>query len=77
MLHTDGITEARDASGEEFGVDRLIDHAERHAAAGLPAPETLRRLAHAVAGHHDGPAAADATLLLAEWSPTFVGRLLP
>ena len=38
LLHTDGITEARDTSGEEFGVDRLIDHAERHAAAGLPAP---------------------------------------
>ena len=77
LLYTDGVTEARDTHGEQFGVHRLIDHAERHAAAGLPAPETLRRLAHAVAGHHDGPAADDATLLLAEWSPTFVGRLLP
>ena len=77
LLYTDGIIEARDASGEEFGVHRLVDQAERHAAAGLPAPETLRRLAHAVAGHHDGPAVDDATLLLAEWSPTFVGRLLP
>ncbi|MEV6629720.1 PP2C family protein-serine/threonine phosphatase [Actinoplanes sp. NPDC051470] len=77
LLYTDGVTEARDASGEQFGVHRLIDQAERDAAAGLPAPETLRRLAHAVAGHHDGPAADDATLLLAEWSPTSVGRLLP
>jgi anti-anti-sigma factor len=77
LLYTDGVTEARDAAGELFGTQRLIDHAERHAAAGLPAPETLRRLAHAVATHHDGPATDDATLLLAEWSPAAVRRVLP
>jgi phosphoserine phosphatase RsbU/P len=69
LLYTDGITEARDADGEMFGTGRLIEHAERHATEGLPAPETLRRLAHAVAAHHDGPATDDATLLLAHWSP--------
>jgi phosphoserine phosphatase RsbU/P len=69
LLYTDGITEARDAAGEMFGTGRLIEHAERHATEGLPAPETLRRLAHAVAAHHDGPATDDATLLLAHWSP--------
>jgi sigma-B regulation protein RsbU (phosphoserine phosphatase) len=77
LLYTDGITEARNAAGELFGVQRLIDHTERHAAAGLPAAETLRRLAHAVACHHDGPAADDATLLLAEWSPTAARRAVP
>ncbi len=77
MLYTDGVTEARDTHGEQFGTHRLINHVERHAAAGLPAPETLRRLARAIASHHDGPAADDTTLLLAEWSPTVVGRLLP
>jgi phosphoserine phosphatase RsbU/P len=77
LLYTDGITEARDPHGEQFGVDRLIDHTERHAAAGLPAAETLRRLAHAVAAHHDGPADDDATLLLAEWSPAAARRALP
>jgi hypothetical protein len=77
LLYTDGVTEARDADGEMFGTARLIDHAERHAARGLPAPETLRRLAHAVATHHYGPAADDATLLLAEWSPVAAQRTLP
>jgi serine phosphatase RsbU (regulator of sigma subunit) len=70
LLYTDGISEARDANGDMFGTRRLIEHAERHAADGLPPPETLRRLAHAVATHHHGPAADDATLLLAEWSPS-------
>jgi hypothetical protein len=69
LLYTDGITEARDADGEMFGTGRLIEHTERHVAEGLPAPETLRRLAHAVAAHHDGRATDDATLLLAHWSP--------
>jgi hypothetical protein len=77
LLYTDGITEARDADGEQFGTARLIDHAERHAAAGLPAPETVRRLAHAVAMFHEGPAKDDATLLLAEWAPSFVEHVVP
>ncbi len=77
LLYTDGVTEARDADGDMFGTARLIDHAERHAATGLPAPETVRRLAHAVAAHHDGPATDDATLLLAEWSPAAVRRTVP
>jgi phosphoserine phosphatase RsbU/P len=77
LLYTDGVTEARDAAGNMFGTQRLIDHAERHAAAGLPAAETLRRLAHAVATHHDGPAADDATLLLADWSRDAAQRTLP
>jgi serine phosphatase RsbU (regulator of sigma subunit) len=77
LLYTDGVTEARDAAGDMFGRARLIDHAERHAADGLPAPETVRRLARAVAAHHDGPAADDATLLLAEWSGAAVRRTVP
>ena len=77
LFYTDGVTEARDAAGDMFGIQRLIDHTERHAAAGLPTAETLRRLAHAVATHHDGSAADDATLLLAEWSPAAAQRALP
>ncbi len=37
LLYTDGVTEARDTHGEQFGIHRLINHVERHAAAGLPA----------------------------------------
>jgi hypothetical protein len=77
LLYTDGVTEARDAAGDAFGTGRLVDHTERHAAAGLPAPETLRRLTRAVAAHHDGPATDDTTLLLAEWSPAAPQHVLP
>jgi serine phosphatase RsbU (regulator of sigma subunit) len=77
LIYTDGVTEARATDGEPFGVDRLIELAERHATDGLPAPETLRRLAHAVAEHQEGPPVDDATLLLMEWSPTAVARVVP
>jgi hypothetical protein len=68
LMYTDGVVEAYDRSGERFGVNRLVDLAERYAAAGLPSSETLRRLAHGVLEHQIGPATDDATLLLLEWS---------
>lgn len=77
LIYTDGVTEAQAADGERFGVDRLIEMAERHDADGLPAPETLRRLAHAVAVHQDAPPVDDTTLLLMEWSSTAVARTVP
>jgi anti-anti-sigma factor len=69
LFYTDGITEARDPDGEFFGLSRLLDLAERHAAAGLSAPETLRRLSHAVLNHQHGRLDDDATLMIVEWSP--------
>jgi sigma-B regulation protein RsbU (phosphoserine phosphatase) len=75
LFYTDGITEARDVDGEFFGLTRLIDLAERHSAAGLPAPETLRRLSHAVLDHQQGRRHDDATLMIVEWSPR--GRPAP
>jgi sigma-B regulation protein RsbU (phosphoserine phosphatase) len=77
LLYTDGVTEARDAEGEQFGVDRLVELAERHEAAGLPVPETVRRLSHAVVDHQQGPPSDDATLLLVEWSPAAAHRTVP
>jgi Stage II sporulation protein E (SpoIIE) len=67
VLHTDGITEARDASGAWFGEDRLADLLGREAAAGYPPPETVRRLVRAVLAHQGGLLQDDATVLLAEW----------
>ncbi|MFL5998254.1 MAG: PP2C family protein-serine/threonine phosphatase [Streptomyces sp.] len=67
LLYTDGIVEARDAKGREFGRDRFVDFVLRHQADGLPAPETLRRLVRAVLEHHDGHLSDDATVLLCEW----------
>jgi hypothetical protein len=69
LLYTDGITEARDARGQSFGTDRLIDFAERSGADGLPAPETLRRLIHDVLAHQGGLLQDDATLLMVDWRP--------
>ena len=70
VVHTDGVTEARDASGAFFGNDRLADFLQRAAAAGQPPPETARRLAHAVLAHQDEQLQDDATVLLARWSPS-------
>jgi len=77
LLHTDGVTEARDSEGVPFGLDRLVDLTERHEAADLPAPETLRRVVHAVLEHQNGRLQDDATLMLVEWSTTAHGTLLP
>ncbi len=67
LMYTDGIVEARDARGHEFGRDRFVDFVIRHQADGLAAPETLRRLVRAVLEHHDGHLNDDATVLLCEW----------
>jgi serine phosphatase RsbU (regulator of sigma subunit) len=68
LLYTDGVTEARTTDGDRFGLDRLVAQIERHEAAGLPAPETVRRLAHAVIEHQPGTPADDATLMLVQLS---------
>ncbi|MEU0276229.1 PP2C family protein-serine/threonine phosphatase [Streptomyces sp. NPDC006307] len=67
VLYTDGITEARRPGGPEFGLDRFTEFLIRHHADGLPVPETLRRLVHAVLEYHDGHLEDDATVLLCEW----------
>jgi hypothetical protein len=77
LVYTDGVTEARDADGEMFGVDRLVDFVERHAADRLPVAETVRRLSHAVLDHQGGPPRDDATLMLLEWSPQAAHRSTP
>ncbi|HYN92229.1 MAG TPA: PP2C family protein-serine/threonine phosphatase [Pilimelia sp.] len=77
LFHTDGVVEARGADGRPFGVDRLVHLTEEHAAAALPAPETLRRLAHSVLAHQQGPPIDDATLLLLDWSSSAAERTQP
>ena len=67
LLYTDGIIEARNPHGEHFGVDRLIDFAVKALADQLPAPETTRRLVHAILDYQDDRLQDDATVLLAEW----------
>jgi serine/threonine protein phosphatase PrpC len=67
LLYTDGVVEARSPSGEFFGQERLVDLVTRNLAAGLPAPETMRRVTQALLEHQSGDLDDDATLLLVAW----------
>lgn len=77
LLYTDGLTEARTAEGGFFTVERLAEFLERQAAAGLPTPETLRRLRHAVLTYQAGALQDDATALLVEWHRGTERDILP
>jgi hypothetical protein len=68
LLYTDGVTEARNHQGQEFGLQRFVDVFIRHTADGMPVPETLRRLIRAVLAYHDQTLQDDATVLLVEWN---------
>jgi len=68
LLYTDGVTEARAADGELFGLDRLTDLLEQEAASGRPPEETLRRLVWALVERQPEGLRDDATLLLVQWS---------
>jgi Stage II sporulation protein E (SpoIIE) len=68
LLYTDGVTEARTADGELFGLARLTDLIEREAASSQQPEEVLRRLVRAVLDHQPGGLRDDATLLLVQWT---------
>jgi serine phosphatase RsbU (regulator of sigma subunit) len=77
ILYTDGIVEARDAEGRQFGLDRFLDYVVRHHADQFTVHETLRRLTHAVLAHHDGHLDDDATVVIAEWGDRDQDHLTP
>jgi hypothetical protein len=77
LLYTDGVEEARSASGEFFGTRRLVDFVTRQSTAGLPAAETLRRLNLAILDHQDGKLQDDATSVLIEWRGDEANRVQP
>jgi serine phosphatase RsbU (regulator of sigma subunit) len=78
LLYTDGVTEGRAADGTPFGSQRLADFIIRHCSAGLPAPETMRRLNRAILDYQHGRLRDDATAILIEWKPDRPERkLLP
>lgn len=77
LFYSDGITEARSPEGALFGLDRLSDFVISNTAQGMPAPETLRRLTHAILDYQQGRLSDDATVVLVEWSPDDPYQLVP
>jgi serine phosphatase RsbU (regulator of sigma subunit) len=77
LLYTDGVIEARDADGEFFGTDRLVDLVTREAAAGRPVAEALRRLNDALLAHQEGALQDDATTVTVEWLVDEADRSTP
>ncbi|WP_198681026.1 PP2C family protein-serine/threonine phosphatase [Lentzea terrae] len=67
LFYTDGIVEARDTRGRQFGLRRFADFVIRREADGCSAPETLRRLMRTVLDHQHGRLQDDASALLVEW----------
>lgn len=68
LFYTDGIIEARDPKGNQFGLDTFVDFVIRREADGLSAPETLRRLIQTLLDHHQDRLQDDATVMLVEWN---------
>jgi stage II sporulation SpoE-like protein len=77
LLYTDGLTEARYRNGQMFTVAGLGEFIEREAAAQRTAPETLRRLRHAIIDRQPGQLKDDATAVLIEWRSGAETDLLP
>ncbi|MFE4606329.1 PP2C family protein-serine/threonine phosphatase [Kitasatospora indigofera] len=69
LVHTDGVTEARDLQGELFGEQQLTQVVVRAMSDGLAAAEALRRLVHKILAHQGQGLRDDATILLVEWHP--------
>ena len=67
LLLTDGIAEAHDVGGPQFGLDRVADMLRSHAE--LPPVEFVRLLTKAVTDYRNGPLADDATAVCLDWYP--------
>jgi serine phosphatase RsbU (regulator of sigma subunit) len=76
LLYTDGVVEARTASGELFGIDRLVDFVTRALADQLPLPETMRRLVHAILAYQQDQLQDDASAVMLQWTATPPGTAL-
>jgi serine phosphatase RsbU (regulator of sigma subunit) len=69
VLYTDGITEARSADGELFGLDRLGAFLVDQLSRGTPPAEIMRRLIHTIVSYENGELRDDATAALLQWRP--------
>ncbi|WP_092556628.1 PP2C family protein-serine/threonine phosphatase [Actinoplanes derwentensis] len=69
VLYTDGITEARDAAGVLFGVDKLSEFLLTTLGQGTGGPETMRRLVRTIVTYENGELRDDATAAMLQWRP--------
>lgn len=69
LFYTDGMIECRSATGEDFGIDRLIDLWEREAASEQQPEQILRRMTNDAISFGAGKLRDDATLLHLAWHP--------
>ncbi len=76
LVFTDGVVEARSPDGELFGVERLADLVAREETAGVAAPETMRRLMHAVLAYQPDGLRDDATAMMIEWQGSAADRIV-
>jgi hypothetical protein len=76
LFYTDGIVEARDPTGDQFGLRRFTDFVIRQETDGLSAPETLRRLMHMILAYQNGRLQDDASVLLMEWRSSRESRMV-
>lgn len=67
LFYTDGVTEGRSHTGEEFGLERLASLWEQHAASGMAPDETLRRLVENITAYNAGKLRDDASLMVLSW----------
>jgi serine phosphatase RsbU (regulator of sigma subunit) len=74
LLYTDGVVEARDADGMEFGEGRLRDLLERESFSQREPAEILRRLVRSVLAHHGTALRDDASTLYLRWDGPMHGR---
>jgi sigma-B regulation protein RsbU (phosphoserine phosphatase) len=73
LLYTDGITEARDAAGDLFGLDRLIAFMTGAMARRTPPAEVMRQLIHTIVSYENGDLRDDATAAMLRWRPDHDG----
>lgn len=69
LIYSDGVTEARAAGGDLFGLDRVGDLAARALADGESIPETVRRLVTSLLTHRGVDLEDDATFVMLCWRP--------
>lgn len=67
LLYTDGVVEARTPDGQFFGLDRLVDLAQRHASDLVRPDEIARRVVGGVLDHQGADLRDDATIVLVRW----------